>query len=60
MKDHLSKKGLEFEVKDIHSDTDAQAEMVKMGMMAIPVTVIDGGEPIVGADFSAIDAALAN
>ena len=58
MKNHLTGKGLEFEVKDIHSDADAQAEMVAMGMMAIPVTVIDGGDPIVGANFARIDAAL--
>ena len=60
MKNHLTGKHLEFEVKDIHSDAQAQAEMVEMGMMSIPVTVIDGGAPIVGADFSRIDAALAS
>lgn len=60
MKNHLTGKDLEFEVKDIHSDADAQAEMVAMGMMAIPVTVIDDGEPIVGADLARIDAALAS
>ena len=29
-----------------------------MGIMSIPVTVIDDGKPIVGADFKAIEAAL--
>lgn len=58
MKNHLTGKNLEFEVKDIHSDAQAQADMVKMGMMSIPVTVIDDGAPIVGADFQRIDAAL--
>lgn len=58
MKNHLTGKNLEFEVKDIHSDERAQADMVEMGMMSIPVTVIDGGTPIVGADFKKIDAAL--
>ncbi|HEB54421.1 MAG TPA: glutaredoxin family protein [bacterium] len=59
MKDYLTGKGLEFEVKDIHNDDAARDEMAEMGMMSIPVTVIDGGEPIVGANFKAIDRALA-
>lgn len=59
MKDYLTGKGLEFEVKDIHSDDAARDEMVEMGLMSIPVTVIDGGAPIVGADFKGIDRALA-
>ena len=59
MKDYLTGKNLEFEVKDIHSDSKAQDEMAEMGMMSIPVTIIDGGNPIVGADFTQIDAAIA-
>ena len=51
---------LEFEVKDVYADADAQAEMVNMGMMSIPVTVIDDGPPIVGAALDRIDAALAS
>lgn len=58
MKEFLSQKGLEFEVKDIHSDASAQNDMAEMGMMSIPVTRIDGGPPIVGADFKSIEAAL--
>jgi glutaredoxin len=59
VKDYLTGKNLEFEVKDIHSDSKAQDEMAEMGMMSIPVTIIDGGNPIVGADFKQIDAAIA-
>lgn len=59
MKEFLSQKGLEFETKDVHSDPTAQGDMVEMGVMSIPVTRIDGGPPIVGADFKAIEAALA-
>lgn len=59
MKDYLTGKNLEFEVKDIHSDSKAQDEMAEMGMMSIPVTVIAGGDPIIGANFKQIDAALA-
>jgi glutaredoxin len=59
VKDYLTGKNLEFEVKDIHSDSKAQDEMAEMGMMSIPVTIIDGGNPIVGADFKQIDKAIA-
>ena len=59
MKDFLTREGLEFEVKDVHSDSDAMSEMVSMGIMSIPVTVVGGGAPIVGADFEKIKAALA-
>ena len=59
MKEFLTKKGLEFEVKDVHSDSNAQSEMMEMGIMSIPITRVDGGSPIVGADFKKIEAALA-
>ena len=59
MKEFLTKKGLEFEVKDVHSDANAQSEMMEMGIMSIPITRVDGGSPIVGADFKKIEAALA-
>ena len=58
MKDYLTGKGLEFEVKDVHQDSQAMQEMVGMGIMSIPVTIVDGGDPIVGADFDKISAAL--
>ncbi|MFK7742776.1 MAG: glutaredoxin family protein [Planctomycetota bacterium] len=59
MKEFLTKKGIEFTVKDVHSDPEAQSDMVDMGVMSIPVTRIDGGEPIVGANFKEIESALA-
>jgi glutaredoxin len=59
VKEFLTKKGVKFEVKDVHNDRGAQDEMVAMGIMSIPVTRIDGGPPIVGADFRKIEAALA-
>lgn len=59
MKDYLSSKGLEFEVKDVHTDEQAQDEMANMGMMSIPVTVVDGGPPVVGANFERLDVFLA-
>ena len=59
MKDFLTREGLEFEVKDIHADSHAMSEMVEMGIMSIPVTLVGEGAPIVGADFDKITAALA-
>ena len=60
MKEFLSQKGLEFEVKDVHSDQSAQEDMVRMGFSAIPVTVVGDQPPILGADFEKIEAALAS
>lgn len=59
MKEFLSQKGLDFEVKDVHTDMAAQEEMIKMGFSAIPVTVVGDAAPILGADFEKIEAALA-
>ena len=58
MKEFLTQKGLDYEVKDIQADPSAQAEMVEMGFMSIPVTVVGDAAPILGADFKKIEAAL--
>jgi len=58
VKEFLTREGLEFEVKDVHQDSEAMSEMVDMGIMSIPVTIVGDGNPIVGADFDAIRAAL--
>ncbi len=60
MKGYLSRKNVEFEVKDISRDEAAERELVEMGFMAIPVTVIGDAAPILGADIGKIDAALAS
>lgn len=59
MKGFLSRKGLKFEVRDITADESAQRELIDMGYTAIPVTVVGGGQPILGADFPKIEKALA-
>ena len=46
-----------FEVRDI-SDASAERELVEMGFMAVPVTVVDGSPPILGADYASIEKAL--
>ena len=58
MKGFLSQKGVEYEVRDIQSDESAQAELMEMGFTAIPVTVIDDQDPILGANLKAIESAL--
>ena len=58
MKGYLSQKKVPFEVRDI-SDEKAERELVEMGFMAVPVTVIGDGPPILGSNFGAIDKALA-
>jgi len=61
VKEFLSQKGHQYEVRDITADESAQEELIELGFQAqaIPVTVIDGGgRPILGADFKAIEKAL--
>ena len=58
MKEFLSQRGLEFEVKDVHTDPVAQDEMVSMGFASIPVTVIGDHPPVLGANYQQIESAL--
>lgn len=58
MKEFLSQKGLEFEVKDVHNDPVAQEEMVSMGFSAIPITVVGDQPPVLGANYQQIESAL--
>jgi glutaredoxin len=41
VKEFLSRNGLDFTVKNVDEDTDAFNEMVALGLMTIPVTVVD-------------------
>ncbi len=41
MKEFLSRNGFEFAVKNVDDDTGAFDELVALGLMSIPVTVID-------------------
>ena len=42
MKEFLSRNGFEFAVKNVSDDTVAFDELVALGLMSIPVTVVDG------------------
>lgn len=41
MKEFLSRNGLEFTVKNVDDDPDAFNEIVALGLMTIPVTIVD-------------------
>ena len=47
--DFLSKRGVSFQTRDIINDATAMEELVKIGVMTTPVTVIDG-QVVVGFD----------
>ncbi|MNR85295.1 Glutaredoxin-like protein NrdH [compost metagenome] len=57
VKQFLTRMGVEFQVKDVKKDPQAQAEFLRLGFRGTPVTVIDG-RPIVGFDQAKLMAAL--
>jgi glutaredoxin len=57
VKEFLSRNGLEFTVKNVDSDTDAFNEMVALGLMTIPVTIV-GDVVVRGFDEKKLRAAL--
>ena len=56
-KEYLSQKGIKFQERDIAQDSDALANLKKLGYMTTPVILIDGSV-IVGFDAEKIDQAL--
>ncbi|MFB3092173.1 MAG: glutaredoxin family protein [Dehalococcoidia bacterium] len=57
-KEFLSQRGIDFEEKDVIADEAAMEELVKIGVMTSPVTVIDG-EVVVGFDQKKLEELLA-
>ena len=57
MKEFLSRNGLEFTVKNVDADTDAFNELVALGLMSIPVTIV-GDVVVRGFDEKKLRAAL--
>ena len=57
MKDYLTSKNVDYTEKNVSTDADARKELMAMGHMGVPVTVIDGTE-IVGYDTNKVDALL--
>jgi glutaredoxin len=42
VKEFLSRNGREFTIRDVEEDPAAFAELVALGVMSVPVTVVDG------------------
>lgn len=57
VKEYLDKKNVSYEEKNITTDMTARQELMDMGHMGVPVTIIDGDE-IVGFDTNKIDSLL--
>jgi len=57
MKDYLTSKGVAFTEMNVSTDANARKELMAMGHMGVPVTVIDGTE-IVGYDTQKVDSLL--
>ncbi len=57
-KEFLSQKGVAFEEKNVITSEAAMEELVKIGVMTTPVTVIDG-EVVVGFDQKRLEELLA-
>ena len=58
VKGYLSRKGLTFSEKNISTDLEGRAQLVRLGYRSTPVTLI-GDRHIVGYKPAAIDEALA-
>ncbi len=57
MKEFLSRSGFEFTAKNVDEDQDALNELVALGLMSIPVTIV-GDYVVRGFDEKALRAAL--
>lgn len=58
VKEFLSQKGFKFIERDVTKDREALNELLRMGIMTTPVTVIDG-ETVVGYDTERLGQLLA-
>jgi glutaredoxin len=57
VKEFLSRSGRAFTVKNVHDDPEAFNELVALGLMTIPVTIIDDSV-VLGYDEKKLRAAL--
>ena len=55
----LSERGVPFEIRDIINDKSAMDELVRLGVLTTPVTLIDG-EVVVGFNRNKLELLLAN
>ncbi len=57
--DFLSERGVSFQTRDIVNDATAMEELIKIGVLTTPVTVIDG-EVVVGFNQKRLEELLAD
>jgi len=57
VKEYLSEKGVAYEEKNIQNDASARKELMKRGIMAVPVVQV-GDEVVVGFDRDKIEELL--
>lgn len=55
---HLKRLGVPFEDRRVDLYPEFKEEVKKLGFRSVPVTIVDGQEPIVGYDAVALDCAL--
>lgn len=48
VKEFLENNGVEYTVKNISENAEHKKELLDLGVMSVPVTVVEGHEPIVG------------
>lgn len=58
VKDYLKSKGIRYIEKNISVDINARKELMKMGHMGVPITLVAGKE-IVGFDKRRLDSLIA-
>ncbi|AKL94112.1 glutaredoxin [Clostridium aceticum] len=56
-KEYFNEKGISFTERNVQTDTEARKELMKKGIMAVPVVMIDG-EAVVGFDQNKIEELL--
>ncbi len=59
VKEFLSQEGIDFSERDISQDEKALTELLDLGIMTTPVTVV-GGEVVVGFDRKKLQELLAD
>ncbi len=57
VKEYLNERGVSYTEKNISTDVDARKELMKMGHMGVPVTIVDG-EEVVGFNKERLDELL--
>ena len=59
VKAFLKQRGLAFEEKNVMDDKDAMAELMELGVMSVPVTIVGGEDVVLGFNRKRLEALLA-